>query len=402
MTDGPTIPGVYVDDVRARDPLIAGASTAVTAFVGAASSGVIDTPVLVRSVAEFERPFGDLARACPMSYAVSQFFANGGTDAVIVRVESRTGAALTDDDVSADWLEGDRKGLWALEHADTVDLLCIPPFTFDSDISAQTRAAAVRYAAARRAMFIADPLIGWTSASEIVSGTNSIDSATWGVAPDPNATLHVPRMQCADPLQGGRLADFVPCGAIAGVFARTDRRRGVWKAPAGVEATLTGAVGATVALTDNDNRQLTERGVNGLRVLPRIGPVVWGARTTAGADALASDWKYVPIRRTALFIEKSLIRGTTWARLEPNDDPLWARLRLGVDTFMHGLFRQGAFQGSTPKEAWFVRCDSTTTTEHDIDTGLATIVVGFAPLRPAEFVVITVRVPAGRGGPVLS
>ncbi len=402
MTHGPTMPGVYVDEVPVRDPLIAGASTSVTAFVGAASAGVIDTPVPVRGFAEFQRLFGNLSRECPMSYAVSQFFANGGTDAVIVRVESRTGAALTDDDVSAECLEGDKKGLWALEHADNVDLLCLPPFTFDSDISSQTRAAAVRYAATRRAMFIADPLIGWTSASEIVSGTNSIDSAAWGIAPDANTVLYVPRTLCADPLQDGRPADFAPCGAIAGVFARTDRRRGVWKAPAGVEATLTDALGTTVVLADNDNKRLTERGVNSLRVFPASGPIAWGARTTAGADALASDWKYVPVRRTALFIEKSLIAGTTWATREPNDDPLWARLRLSVDTFMYGLFRQGALRGSTPKEAWFVRCDSTTTTQHDIDTGIATIVVGFAPLKPAEFVVITIRVPAGRGGSGLS
>ena len=123
---------------------------------------------------------------------------------------------------------------------------------------------------------------------------------------------------------------------------------------------------------------------------------VWGARTLAGADVLASEWKYVPVRRMALFIEESLYRGTQWVVFEPNDEPLWAQIRLNVGAFMQNLFRQGAFQGSSPREAYFVKCDSETTTQNDIDRGIVNILVGFAPLKPAEFVVIKLQQMAGQ------
>jgi phage tail sheath protein FI len=124
--------------------------------------------------------------------------------------------------------------------------------------------------------------------------------------------------------------------------------------------------------------------------------VVWGARTLRGADQLADEWKYVPVRRTALFIEESLYRGTQWIVFEPNDEPLWAQIRLNVGAFMNSLFRQGAFQGITPKDAYFVKCDKETTTQNDIDRGIVNIIVGFAPLKPAEFVVIKLQQIAGQ------
>ena len=142
-----------------------------------------------------------------------------------------------------------------------------------------------------------------------------------------------------------RLENFAPCGAVAGMFARTDAQRGVWKAPAGLDATLVGVPKLTVQLTDAENGQLNPLGINCLRAMPAAGRVVWGARTLQGDDRLASEWKYVPVRRTALFIEESLYRGTQWVVFEPNDEPLWAQIRLNVGAFMHSLFRQGAFQG---------------------------------------------------------
>ncbi|HLM87184.1 MAG TPA: phage tail sheath C-terminal domain-containing protein, partial [Solirubrobacteraceae bacterium] len=136
--------------------------------------------------------------------------------------------------------------------------------------------------------------------------------------------------------------------------------------------------------------------VNALRTFPEIGPVIWGARTTVGADQLADQWKYLPVRRTALFIEESLRRGTQWAVFEPNDEPLWSSLRLNVGTFMQGLFRQGAFQGSTPQEAYLVKCDSDNNPQSQIDLGIVNILVGFAPLEPAEFVIINIQQQAGQ------
>jgi hypothetical protein len=178
---------------------------------------------------------------------------------------------------------------------------------------------------------------------------------------------------------------------MAGIIARTDAQRGVWKAPAGTEASLRGVRELSYKMTDNDNGRLNPLGINALRTFPVIGRVAWGARTTAGADQLASEWKYTPVRRLALYIEESLYRGTQWAVFEPNDKPLWAQLRKSVGGFMQTLFRQGAFQGATPSEAYLVKCDSETTTQADIDRGIVNIVVGFAPLKPAEFVIIKIR-----------
>jgi hypothetical protein len=172
------------------------------------------------------------------------------------------------------------------------------------------------------------------------------------------------------------------------VIARTDAEHGVWRAPAGLAATLLGVPQLAVTLADDDVGKLSRTGVNCLRSVLGAGPVVWGARTMQGADETASEWKYLPVRRTALFLEDSLMRGTQWVVFEPNDEPLWAQIRRSVDEFMHELFRLGAFQGASPRDAYFVRCDSTTTTQADIDGGRVNIDVGFAPLRPAEFVVI--------------
>jgi hypothetical protein len=200
----------------------------------------------------------------------------------------------------------------------------------------------------------------------------------------------------ANPLNDGQLQNFVPSGAMAGMYARIDAQRGVWKAPAGQETALTGVQGLAVLLTDMENGQLNPLGLNCLRSFPIIGRVIWGARTLQGADQLESQWKYVPVRRTALFIEQSLYQGTQWAVLEPNDDSLWAQIRLSVGSFMQSLFRQGAFQGNTPQAAYFVKCDSESTTQNDIDQGIVNIVVGFAPLKPAEFVIIQIQQMAGQ------
>ena len=242
-------------------------------------------------------------------------------------------------------------------------------------------------------MLIVDPPSAWTDPSKVLDSNIGID--TLGLR-DENAALYFPRLKMPDPLKENRLEEFVPCGVVAGIIARTDSQRGVWKAPAGIEATLNGVAELSVKMTDGENGQLNPQGVNCLRVFPVIGRVVWGARTLRGSDQLASEWKYVPVRRLALFLEESLYRGTQWVVFEPNDDPLWAQIRLNVGAFMHNLFRQGAFQGKTPQEAYFVKCDRETTTQNDINLGIVNIVVGFAPLKPAEFVVIKIQQMAGQ------
>jgi hypothetical protein len=207
----------------------------------------------------------------------------------------------------------------------------------------------------------------------------------------PNSVLYFPRVRIADPLDEYRLRSTGASGTVAGIFARTDATRGVWKAPAGLEATLRGVSELDFKLTDPENGTLNPLAVNAIRVFPIHGQVVWGARTLDGADAKASEWKYVSIRRTALMIEESLFRGTKWVVFEPNDEPTWAKVRQNVGAFMMSLFRQGAFQGSTPDKAFYVKCDGETTTANDRNLGIVNIEVGFAPLKPAEFVVIKIQ-----------
>ncbi|MCI0435098.1 MAG: phage tail sheath subtilisin-like domain-containing protein [Gemmatimonadetes bacterium] len=291
-----------------------------------------------------------------------------------------------------------KTGLNAFDDAEDLNLLCVPPYSTadpSGDASSQVLTATLAYARARRAMLLVDSPASWNDAADPI-GSSGIDSSAFGLARDANAAVYFPRVRSPDPLNEGRLATFAACGVIAGVIARTDAGRGVWKAPAGLDATLIGVNELSVALTDPENGQLNPQGINCLRTLPGAGRVVWGARTMRGSDRLADQWKYLPVRRTALYIEESLYRGTQWVVFEPNDEPLWAQIRLNVGAFMHNLFRQGAFQGATPREAYLVKCDAETTTQDDINRGVVNILVGFAPLKPAEFVIIRIQQLAGQ------
>lgn len=517
-------PGVYVEEIPSGVRTISGVATSITAFVGRAPRGPVDTdpksPVRLTSYADYERQFGGLSNDSPMSFSVFQYFNNGGSDALVVRVHNDAAPAQTP--TGANWLfqaanpgtwgnslrlridhavpqevidanaantmfnlrakdmvtqqvenflnvsitpghprfvtdllaqqsrllrgaatfaarpaantvpapapadlfahssstalvdgdDGDpigaaqltgtgmraaKRGLYALEKADLFNLLVLPPFseglTNAADVDNATWSAAITYATERRAVVLVDPPFhnsGWDAVDDLTP------TAISGVAGrSANASLFFPRIRAVNPLRENRIQAYAPSGAVAGVIARTDGARGVWKSPAGIEATLNGVPALDVPMTDPENGLVNPLGVNCLRMFPNTGPVVWGARTLRGADSLASEWKYLAVRRTALFLEESLFRGTQWVVFEPNDEPLWAQIRLNVGAFMQNLFRQGAFQGRTPREAYFVRCDSTTTTQADIDLGIVNILVGFAPLKPAEFVVIKLQQIAG-------
>ncbi|HEX9986253.1 MAG TPA: phage tail sheath C-terminal domain-containing protein [Thermoanaerobaculia bacterium] len=300
-------------------------------------------------------------------------------------VDGGHGDPLENEDVVA--------GLKRLDQADLFNLLCIPPLTRDSDIDAATRDAAAAYCEDRRALFIADAPADWSTIDLAEAGMTAIASF---MARSKNAAAFYPRIKAVDPLKDNRLETFAPCGMVAGIIARTDTTRGVWKAPAGTDAVMRGVREFQVKMTDGENGRLNPLGLNCLRSFPVYGSIVWGSRTLVGADALASEWKYIPVRRLALFLEESLYRGTQWVVFEPNDEPLWSQIRLNLGAFMHNLFRQGAFQGSSPREAYFVKCDKETTTQNDVNLGIVNIVVGFAPLKPAEFVVIKIQQMAGQ------
>jgi phage tail sheath protein FI len=511
-----TYPGVYINELPSGVHTITGVATSITAFVGRTARGPANQPTTIESFAEFERRFGGLDQNSRTSYAVRDFFLNGGGNAVMVRlyngdinagtvniakasfglkaaspgtwgtklrisidqiisasvalamglnpadlfnlklVDSSPGgltetyrnvtlvktasrrldkvlagasdlmlwsgadldaavtppalptqadldaaivaAAGTGSDgnvlVAADYLAAGKNGIQALENTDLFNLLCLPPDTAaagtQGDIPSNVLDAAAAYCEKRRAMLLVDPPAAWNAPDKAIAAVDGL------LARSKNAALYFPRLREQDPLNNGAMDTYVPCGAVAGVFARTDSQRGVWKAPAGTEATLLGVPELDVRLTDKENGDLNPLGINCLRAFPVIGRVVWGSRTLRGADLLTDQWKYVPVRRTALFLEESLYRGTQWVVFEPNDEPLWAQIRLNVGAFMNTLFRQGAFQGATPHDAYLVKCDKETTTQADIDNGIVNILVGFAPLKPAEFVVITIQQLAGQ------
>jgi uncharacterized protein len=292
-------------------------------------------------------------------------------------------------------------GIYALDKIDLFNLLSIPDATRASAGNPNALDPAVDpnaiYGAAaalcdrRRAFLLVD------TPPNITTVAGAVDWKTSGFAVhDPNGAGFFPRLRLPDALNDFQLRTFAPSGVVAGLYARIDSTRGVWKAPAGTEATLSGVQALTYKLNDLENGALNPLGLNCFRTFPVYGSVLWGARTLVGADADANQWKYVPVRRVALYIEESLYRGTQWVVFEPNDEPLWAAIRLNIGSFMQDLFRKGAFQGQTPSQAYLVKCDHETTTQGDIDRGIVNILVGFAPLKPAEFVIIQIQQLAGQ------
>lgn len=500
-------PGVYIEEIPSGVRTIAGSATSITAFVGRTKWGPVNEPLLLHSYGDFERSFGGLWQDSSLSYALRDFFANGGTQAVVVRlfksgstdgtarltgalaaqatspgawgnglsvaidhagsdnpdvygrygygsgelfnitVSSASGAserilnvsmkdgarrvdqvlaqesqylrlpaapAVTDRPAatpatgvplsggtdsaaldSATYLgsQAAKTGLYALEKAELFNLLCVPPDVRSGDTGLDVYAQAMSYCAQRRAMLIVDPPSAWKG--KLASQINPAELNLAGPAAR-NAMLYYPRVVQADPLRGNRSDEFAPCGIIAGVIARTDAEQGIWKAPAGLSAALSGIQGLSVKLNDAENGALNPLGVNCLRSMPSSGQVIWGARTLRGNDQVGDEYKYIPVRRLALYIEENLYRGTQWAVFEPNDEPLWAQIRLNVGAFMHNLFRQGAFAGQSAKAAYFVKCDAESTTSADVNQGVVNVIVGFAPLRPAEFVVLKLQQMAGQ------
>jgi phage tail sheath protein FI len=282
--------------------------------------------------------------------------------------------------------KSDRTGMYALDGVDIFNILCIPGVT-----DAAVLAIAAKYCEDRRAFLVADSptALGPDAMGTYAQGTSLPKSK--------NGAVYYPWIGISDPLQKGAIRLTAPSGTIAGVYARTDATRGVWKAPAGTDAALVAVQSMEYALTDPENGVLNPKAVNCLRLFPTYGAVSWGARTLVGAnDNADSDWRYVPVRRLALFIEESLYRGTKWAVFEPNDEPLWGQLRMNVGAFMHDLFRQGAFAGKSPRDAYLVKCDRDTTTQSDINNGVVNVLIGFAPLKPAEFVFLKIQQLAGQ------
>ena len=329
---------------------IEGVGTNVAAFVGFAEQGPFGDPVdvIFPGWGSDEDALWGTLHAGSLRRALESFFENGGMSAVAVRVAEAG-------------IDGVRAGLEALERVDLVNLLVLPAECADRDDAREIVAEAAAFCERRRAMLLVDPPASWTSRAAIQAAMADGAEASVGTA-SPNAAVYAPRIRRSDPAQAGAVDTFAASAAVAGVFARTDAAQGVWSAPAGTDADLRGADGLAFELGSRDAEALNELGISTLRRFPGRGPVVWGARTLAGADVAASEWKYVPVRRTALFLEESIERGLQWTQFEPNDEPLWREVRESVGTFLHDLFRAGAFQGHSDRDAYFVRCDRDTMT----------------------------------------
>ncbi len=349
-----TIPGVYVQEVPSGIRSITGAPTDVVAFVGELTRGPRTKAVEVRSMSEFERQFG---RGSLVHTSVFLFFENGGRRAVIVRQRDSS-------------LKAFFQALNELNSVEDVNLLCLPS---SMPLEPDKLFKAVSFCEKHRIFLLLDPDPKWSSQSDVTEGLKLMGVST------PNASIYFPRL-----LGQGSLG-IPPCGAIAGVIARMDREHGVWRSPAGLATTLRGVRGLILPIDDTVTETLGPIGVNCLREDPTSGTIIWGARTLAGND---NEWRYIAVRRLSLFIEESIYRGTKWVVFEPNAEPLWLLLRQTVGIFMISLFNAGAFQGARMDDAFFVKCDATTMTQNDIQSGRVNIIIGFAPLKPAEFTVL--------------
>jgi phage tail sheath protein FI len=276
-------------------------------------------------------------------------------------------------------------GLQRLNRLDDVNLIAVPGIG-----SAVLVGAGVNYCAQRSlsdCFFIGD----MSQDDDTV-----LEAETFMASVSPKnsyGAVYLPWLKMLDP--NGLSSEPVlvpPSGYVAGIYARSDAQRGAWRAPAGTSLGLGGAVGLAVDLTDVEQGNLNPKNINVIRNFTGSGIVVWGSRTIS-SDA---EYNYVPVRRMAIFLRVSIYRGIQWAVFEPNDEPLWGQLRLNIRSFMTTLFRRGAFQGVTASDAFFVKCDSETTTQADIDAGVVNVLVGFAPLKPAEYVVVRISQRTGQ------
>ena len=372
------------------DQPIAAPASAITAFVGRAPIGPVNEPRLVTSLSQFTVLFGGLWPESHLGYSVRDFFRHGGGAAVVVRA-----------DPTAEATPALMQGLAAIETytsaedraADPIGLVVVPPAAAQGgdwvDPDTSVLQEAVDLAARLGAVAVLDPPAGWTSVASALNGIPALEALR-----SPNAALYFPRIIAADPLSGARRA-FGPAGAVAGVIARTDARDGVWTAPAGEHASLD-VGGLTSDVTQRDDDALNDLGINAIRRWTPRGIRVWGSRTLATAP---SEWTYLSVRRLTLFVEHSLTRGLRWTVFEPNDEQLRRRVRRAAEAFLHELHGRGAMGSASLRDAWYVRCDTSTMTQSDVDEGRLILEIGIAPVRPAEFVTLRITlgaVPAGQ------
>lgn len=368
-------PGASIHKPPYVPPVIKSASTSTAAIIGSFPKGSMTSPQQVRTWVAFENEYGGLETETLSSLCIKQFFDNEGKAIWVVRIGTGQIKGV------APFLQG----LSLLDRIGGFNILFIPQTEQLSDTHAiLVMHAAIALVAKHRAMYVLDvpqfdaprhtvrTLTSWLNQQ---SGLNH-----------PNVAMYVPRVQVPPSLKKAPL--HIPAsGAMAGVWARTDQRQGIWKAPAGTAAILLGVQGIEQTLTQPEMGQLTQLGINPIRQTSSSQVVAWGARTLSSNR----EWQYLPVRRLALFLETSIQQGLGWVADKPNDEPLWAHIRQTIDVFLQSLFRQGAFQGQKSKEAYFVKCGRDTISSADQTAGNVNIMIGFAPLKPAEFIILTIQ-----------
>jgi hypothetical protein len=406
-------------------PVVA-APTSNAAVIDWFPQGPIGQAVRITSLGQLDSVFGGLSEGSEGSYAVQQFFLNGGSLVWVVRVapEDDSGPWAADgSDFTAALLAqlGGSPAIVPALTAEIFNILLVPGAALlPPDSSASVIRQAVLFCQQNQAFFLVDPpppsailqnpaqvqtqLYPWlgnetTQPAWVDSTPHEASIMAWAesyaVSQNNSAATYYPWLTLPDPVNNSNPRLVGPSGTVAGIYARTDASQNVWSAPAGTDAVLIGAT-LSVALTDSDTGILAPQGINPLRSLPNTGNVVWGARTLAGSDLQESQFKYVNVRRLTNFIEQSLVQSLQWTVFDPNAAPLWNAIQLEATSFLAGLFAQSAFQGTTPAQAYFVQCDSSTTSPQNILDGVVNVIVGFAPVYPAEFIVLQIQLMAGQ------
>ena len=346
-------------------PTIPGVTTSLTACVGIAEEGPLNAATSIASFAEYETVFGGLAPGSDLSYAVYQFFLNGGSACYVVRVLVVTAQTFAE-------------AATALGAVPLFNLLSVPG-VHDREVLS----AANIYCASRQAFLIAD-----VDPHANTAGLLRASSCSRKLPKPEFAAVYAPWLQIPDPLNSGASLSVAPSGTMAGVYASSDSNRGVWSAPAGPSVSIMGVETTAFPISDVQSEELNAAGINVIREFPTVGIVPWGARTMAGQD---SQWAYIAVRRFLLYVEQSIAQGTQWVVFELNGPSLWAAVEQSISDFLQQLFRAGALEGETPDQAYFVRCDATTMTQTDIQNGQLIAVVGVAPVYPAEFVIFRIQ-----------
>ena len=377
-------PGVYVEEFDSGARPIEAVGTSTAGFVGTApkADARVNEPVAINNWSQFLREFvGDAQNSTPLANAVFGFFLNGGSRCYVVNLGANGAIA------------GRGKGLDQLASIDEVAMIAAPGRTDPASHDALISAAELL--GDRIAILDApekvDDVEQLTRAGQIPGGDEPAKGSKErpGFRPRDSdrgyGAVYFPWIRCRDAIDPEKIVSVAPSGHIAGICARTDVERGVHKAPANVS--IRGALGVSQVLSKSDQDVLNPVGVNCIRFFSREGVRVWGARTLAPS---ASNWRYLNVRRLFNMVEESIQRSTRWVVFEPNDRPLWKSIRRDISAFLTILWQQGALMGTTPEQAFFVKCDEETNTPEIIDAGQVVTLIGLAPVKPAEFVVFRV------------